>query len=115
MEGMIRAMIALGKVKKITEKSQLTLIKNIVDGRRHLAPVSRDDIKRITKEQSNILKFNSAMAINSLPTRIKTPEDRLVIIEILRASVADEQTIGEEEQRLLEKITTLLEDRKTLY
>jgi pimeloyl-ACP methyl ester carboxylesterase len=114
-EGLFRSLVAMSYKKKINDKDQLMFIKRLVDSSKHLLNLDKDAIKKMINHQAKILKSGYEKAINDIPELIKTPEDRLVAIEILSLSLGDEKQASQEEKELYTRIVSMLEDRKTLY
>ncbi len=113
-EGFIRCLVAISSVKSTNNKVQLQFIKALVDSVPICIGIDKNKIQVIITEQAKILKADFDFAISKIPELIVTPEDRLVAIEILRCSVAEDNKIGNKEKKLLSKLERLLHDRKTL-
>lgn len=114
IEGMVRALVAINSVKSIRYRPQLQFIKALVDSAPVFVGIDKETIYQIIREQAKILKADFDFAVNKIPQLIITPEDRLVAIEILRCSIAEDNKAGKEEKKLLKKLERLLDDRKTL-
>lgn len=113
-EGLVRSLVAMSFKKKISHKKQLEFIRDLVKSSRYLVNLGKDEIQRLINQQAKILKSNFDLAIHTIPELIRTSEDRLVAIQILRASVGDMENIGSEEKELLDTLVELLDDLKTL-
>lgn len=115
IEGVIRGLVAMSYKKKISHKKQLVFFKNMADSICKFTHATRDEMKQMINRQAKILKSDFDLAIKTIPELIKTPEDRLVAIHILKSSVEDDEHISPEEREVLETLVRLLDDRKTLY
>ncbi|MCP4162929.1 MAG: DUF3141 domain-containing protein [Deltaproteobacteria bacterium] len=112
-EGIIRGILALSNLKDITEKEQLITIKKLVDGSKNLTYLDKEDLKGIMRDQLKVLDADNVNAIDNLGVLIKTPEERLVAIEIFK-TIVGKKNKGTIENKLLAKILIILKSRKTL-
>jgi pimeloyl-ACP methyl ester carboxylesterase len=113
-EGLIRCFTAMSFKKKISHKNQLEFIKKLVDSGKHLVSLDKKAVKAMINKQAAILKTDFNQAIAAVPELITSPEDKLVAIHLLKCSVEDQATVSAGEKELLETLTRLLDDRKTL-
>lgn len=113
-EGLIRCFTAMSFKKKISHKNQLEFIKKLVDSGKHLVSLDKKAVKDMINKQAAILKTDFNQAIAAVPELITSPEDKLVAIHLLKCSVEDQATVSDGEKELLETLTRLLDDRKTL-
>ncbi|SCY07354.1 DUF3141 domain-containing protein [Desulfoluna spongiiphila] len=113
-QGLMRGLVALGRVKQTVDKQELITLKALMKGRKHLQDMTKREAKRVVGEQVQLLNFNRDLAISTLPELIRTPEDRLTAITIFRASLqgADREDLAA--KRLLSHLEELLRDRQTL-
>lgn len=113
-EGLIRCFTAMSFKKKISHKNQLEFIKKLVDSGKHLVSLDKKAVKDMINKQAAILKTDFNQAIAAVPELITSPEDKLVAIHLLKCSVENQDTVSDGEKELLETLTRLLDDRKTL-
>jgi len=113
-QGLMRGLVAMGRVKQVVDKQELITLKALMKGRKHLQDMTKQEAKQVVKEQSQLLNFNRELAISSLPELIRTPEDRLTAITIFRASLEGAVREDPAAKRLLGHLEELLRDRQTL-
>ncbi len=115
LEGVLRIMMAMADADHVYEKEELDTIRNIIIGHNILTKTSEADLKRKIRLQMRLLQIDRDRAINTLPHLIRSPENRLTALAVANAVVGETGKRGRKEKSLLNRITALLEDRKTLY
>ncbi len=115
LEGVLRIMIAMTNADHIYEKKELNTIRNIIIGHNILTKTTEVQLKSKIREQMRLLQIDREKAIAVLPSLIRSPENRLTAIAVANALISEDDAPNQEGKGLLEHITALLEDRKTLY
>lgn len=113
-QGLMRGLVALGRVKQVVDKQELVTLKALMKGRKHLQDMTKREAKKVVGEQVQLLNFNRELAISTLPELLRTPEDRLTALTIFRASLQGPGGEDPAAKRLLSHLEELLKDRQTL-
>lgn len=114
LEGVLRIMAAVAGTNQTFDKSQLAVIRTLILSRSARTDTTEAEIRDEIQRQARILQVDQEKALAALPKLITTPENRLTAIIIARSIPSTDVLLEEEEDRLLNHIETLLEDKKTL-
>lgn len=107
-EGIVRIMVAMADADHIFDERELAVAEKIIKANKRLRKIKPADLKRMVKEQSQILETDMDMALNALPKLLPTPDDRIEAFEIANSIATADMLLAEEEEVLLEKIMKIL-------
>jgi len=114
IKGLFRLMAAMIGTEHTIVQEDLKYIRKLVTIHNVMTSTSEDELKKKMHEQVKLLQFNEELAIKAIPKLIRGAEDRLTAIQIVEAMAQTETINTRNETDFLNRIKTLLDDKKTL-
>ncbi|MBN2231807.1 MAG: DUF3141 domain-containing protein [Deltaproteobacteria bacterium] len=107
-EAVVRIMLAVCSADGAVDKCEYLVAQEAIRGHARLKKFKPETFRDMVKTQSRMLQTDPERAIAALPKMVKTARDRKAAVEMARNIAMADTVLHLEEQKLLEKIETLL-------
>ncbi len=114
VKGLFRLMAALIGKDHTIEQEELKYIRKLVTIHNIMTNSSEADLKQQMLDQVKLLQFDEDQAIAAIPKLIRGAENRLTAIQMLEALNETDSVVTKDATKFLDKVRTMLDDKKTL-